>query len=260
MEDPRPEVRQAAARALWDLKPPHEKLAPALSKALNDDDPQVVGHVIDSLASLGAKIAPRVSEALADPKRRPKALAIIERMGPEAKACVPALVKLLPEVADEQKVHVLMALAAIGPDAAAALPHSPRLSTTAHPRSSARRASRWAGSVRRLPPACQQSKNNSKTIRSTPRRPQPGRSPDRTQPPPGGQKGVAAADQIAQARRSSWCGSRRPRRWALWGSRAAGRRRLRKVAADPNPAVSQAANMALTQISQGAGKSNGKPN
>ena len=121
MESPRPEVRQAAARALWDLKAPYEKVGPALSKALNDSDPEIVDHVIDSLASLGAKIAPRVNDALQDEKRRPKALAIIQRMGPEAKACVPELVKLLDESDEDLKVAVLTALSSIGPDASEAV-------------------------------------------------------------------------------------------------------------------------------------------
>ncbi len=97
MEDQRPEVRQAAAQALWDLKAPHEKIGPALTAALNDNDPEVVGNVLDALASLGEKIAPRVTTALEDPKRRPKALGLVQRMGPQAKQCVPALQKLLAE-------------------------------------------------------------------------------------------------------------------------------------------------------------------
>jgi HEAT repeat protein len=122
MENERPEVRQAAAKALWDLKPPHEKLGPALSKALNDDDPEIVNNVIDSLASLGAKIAPRINEALKDEKRRGKALAIVQRMGPEAKDCVPQLVEMLAEKEEDLKVGVLTALSAIGPAAAEAVP------------------------------------------------------------------------------------------------------------------------------------------
>ena len=122
MENKRPEVRQAAARALWDLKPPHEKIGPALSKALNDSDPEVVSNVMDSLASLGAKIAPRVNEALQDEKRRGKALAIVRRLGPEAKDCVPQLEKLLAEPDEDFKVDVLSAISSIGPGAADAVP------------------------------------------------------------------------------------------------------------------------------------------
>ncbi len=122
MEDKRPEVRQAAARALWDLKPPQDKIGPALSEALNDDDPEIVSHVIDSLASLGDKIAPRVNAALQDPKRRGKALAIVQRMGPEAKDCVPELVTLLAQSDEDLKVDVLTALSSVGPGAADAVP------------------------------------------------------------------------------------------------------------------------------------------
>lgn len=128
MEDKRPEVRQTAAQALWDLKAPHEKVGPALAAALNDDNPEVVAHVLDSLASLGEKIAPRVSAALEDPKRRSKALALVQRMGPQAKECVPALIKLLGQKSedasasqDEAIGQVLMALGAVGPDAAEAV-------------------------------------------------------------------------------------------------------------------------------------------
>jgi HEAT repeat protein len=128
MEDKRPEVRQAAAQALWDLKAPHEKVGPVLAAALNDDDPQVVGNVLDALASLGERIAPRVTTALEDPKRRAKALGLVQRMGPEAKQCVPELIKLLTDDAAsdsdealELRVQVLMALGAVGPDAASAV-------------------------------------------------------------------------------------------------------------------------------------------
>jgi HEAT repeat protein len=128
MEDKRPEVRQTAAQALWDLKAPHEKVGPALAAALNDENPEVVGHVLDSLASLGEKIAPRVSAALEDPKRRTKALALVQRMGSQAKACVPALIKILGTKTegaaasnDDTTGQALMALGNIGPDAAAAV-------------------------------------------------------------------------------------------------------------------------------------------
>ncbi|HEX4142021.1 MAG TPA: HEAT repeat domain-containing protein [Pirellulales bacterium] len=126
MEDKRPEVRQTAAQALWDLKAPHEKVGPALAAALNDEDPEVVSNVLDSLASLGEKIAPRVSTALEDPKRRAKALALVQRMGPQAKDCLPALLKLLDQKSgavsdDETTSQALMALGAIGPDAADAV-------------------------------------------------------------------------------------------------------------------------------------------
>ncbi len=124
MEDKRPEVRQAAAQALWDLKAPHEKVGPALTAALNDDNPEVVSNVLDSLASLGEKIAPRVTAALEDPKRRARGLALVQRMGPQAKQCTPALIKLLgakpndATAGESETVAVLMALGAIGPDAA----------------------------------------------------------------------------------------------------------------------------------------------
>ncbi|HTU26269.1 MAG TPA: HEAT repeat domain-containing protein [Pirellulales bacterium] len=127
MEDKRPEVRQAAAQALWDLKAPHEKVGPALAAALNDENPEVVANVLDSLASLGEKIAPRVSTALEDPKRQARALALVERMGPQARQCVPVLVKLLGQVGDEnpanneKKEQILTALGAVGPDAAPAV-------------------------------------------------------------------------------------------------------------------------------------------
>ena len=125
MEDKRPEVRQTAAQALWDLKAPHEKVGPALAAALNDENPEVVTHVLDSLASLGEKIAPRVSAALEDPKAPRQGPGPGAADGPAGQAvCAGAgqtagrKVRRRQASQNEATGQVLMALGAIGPDAA----------------------------------------------------------------------------------------------------------------------------------------------
>ena len=101
MEDKRPEVRQAAAQALWDLKAPHEKVGPALAAALNDDDPD---RGVARARRPGLAGRKNRSARLGGSKIRsggPSALALVQRMGPQAKQCVPTLIKLLGEKGDD---------------------------------------------------------------------------------------------------------------------------------------------------------------
>ena len=65
---------------------------------------------------------PRLIEALKEEEVRPKAAAIIARIGPPAKAAVPALIEALGDKSAETRNEILFALAAIGPAAAEAIP------------------------------------------------------------------------------------------------------------------------------------------
>lgn len=122
LKSPRPELRTAAARALIDLDPDPEIVRPALDKAMEGADPEVLDHVLDALASLGEKAVPRLIAALKHEEVRPRAAAILARIGPTAKAAVPALIEALGDKNPETRSEVLFALAAIGPGAKQAVP------------------------------------------------------------------------------------------------------------------------------------------
>jgi HEAT repeat protein len=119
-EDPR--HREAAANALVDLDPDPEILRPILKKAMDGASPEVLDAVMDVFAQLGEKVLPRLINALEVEEVRLRAAAIIARIGPPAKAAVPALVEALGDESSETRSEVLLALAAIGPDAASAVP------------------------------------------------------------------------------------------------------------------------------------------
>jgi HEAT repeat protein len=97
-----------------------------MQKAMEGASPEVLNHVLDALATLGEKAVPRLIAALKVEQIRPKAAAIIARIGPPAKAAVPALVDALSDPNPETRSELLFALAAIGPDAEAAVPAATR--------------------------------------------------------------------------------------------------------------------------------------
>jgi len=119
---PESRLRAAAARALIDLDPDPEILRPVMQKAMQEASPEAMNDMLDALASLGEKAVPRLSKALEIQEVRAKAAAIIARIGPAAKAAVPALSDALSDKNPETCNEVLFALAAIGPDAAEAVP------------------------------------------------------------------------------------------------------------------------------------------
>ena len=122
LKAPEPMLRAAAARALIDLDADPEIMGPVIQKAMENADPDALNDMLDALASLGEKAVPRLVKALEREKVRPKAAAIIARIGPAAKAAVPALIEALADKNPETCSEVLFALAAIGPDAAEAVP------------------------------------------------------------------------------------------------------------------------------------------
>ncbi len=116
-------VREAAARGLADLKPDPELVRGALVAALTDDDPVVRGNVVEAISALGAKVVPDVAKGLDKPDVCGACAAILARIGPEAKAALPALAAALKaKAASEQEAdhafcaEALVAIATIGPD------------------------------------------------------------------------------------------------------------------------------------------------
>ena len=112
--------RSAAARALLELKRDEQmsKEIDALIPKLTDEQ---FDRYVTAFASLGTRVVPRATEVLRDPERRFRGMRILARVGPDASAAVPELVKLLAESDPKVRNEALFTLAAIGPKADSAV-------------------------------------------------------------------------------------------------------------------------------------------
>ncbi len=120
----RAEVRHAASRGLAELDAPAEVTAPALIDALKSADQDVLRNVVSELAQHGAAAVPRLSKALENKDLRVMAAMVLARIGADAKGATEALAKAIASSRDDKQFcgEAQFALAAIGPDAAAAIP------------------------------------------------------------------------------------------------------------------------------------------
>jgi len=117
-----PAVRTAAARALIDLDPDPEIVRPLVEKVVADADTEVIEDIMDAVAGLGEDAVPPLIEALEHEEVRGLVAATIARIGPAAKAAVPALIEALSDENPRIRNEVLFAIAAIGPEAKEAVP------------------------------------------------------------------------------------------------------------------------------------------
>ena len=115
-------VRSAAARGLQELDLPSGTLVEAFSSLMADKDPEVRGNVVDALSTLGVKALPKLIKALENDEMQSLAVAVIHRLGPQAKDAVPALILELSDPNPAYRQEVEYALAAIGPESKAATP------------------------------------------------------------------------------------------------------------------------------------------
>jgi HEAT repeat protein len=123
LKDDEPRHREAAVRALVDLEPDPEIARPIIKEVMDDLSPEARDAVFDVVAAFGDKMVPRLIDGLENDKQsRARAAAILGRIGPAAKAAVPALCACLSDDSSETRNEVLFALGAIGPDAKAAVP------------------------------------------------------------------------------------------------------------------------------------------
>ena len=117
------DVRRAAARALAEINPPPEVVAPVLLKAIRDEDQSVIGNTIDALASLGAQIVPRlVNNGLKNKDLRLYAVRVLAKIGPDAKEAAPALAMALADAEGDFRRESQFVLGMFGPAAAPAVP------------------------------------------------------------------------------------------------------------------------------------------
>ena len=123
MFDKDPEVRHAAIYALQELKPGPQVTVPLIDKALKETDPMVRMHVLNLIAEIGKPAVPALVKALSDEEIAPWSCIALGAIGPDAADAVPALTKLLdPAHSPKLRLEASMALASIGPASASALP------------------------------------------------------------------------------------------------------------------------------------------
>ncbi len=122
-----PGLRAAAVRALLDLDPDPEMVRPLVEQLLREGDPQLIDEIVNIVAGLGDAAVPQLIEALTYPEIRAKAAAVIAKIGPPAKATVPALITSLSDPIPRTRGETLFALASIGPEAKEAVPAVVRL-------------------------------------------------------------------------------------------------------------------------------------
>lgn len=102
-------VRQLAARALAELQPDRELVRGQLFRAMADADPTVKANVADAIASLGPAAVERLTSALQESESRALALDALERLGPQARGAVPAIVALIKELQQSGDDPLLLA-------------------------------------------------------------------------------------------------------------------------------------------------------
>ncbi|HQU41958.1 MAG TPA: HEAT repeat domain-containing protein, partial [Pirellulales bacterium] len=113
------DVRRAAARALAEINPPPEMVAPVLIKAIHDNDPSVIGNAVDALASLGTKIVPRLANnALKNKDLRLYAVRVLAKIGPDAKEAAPALAETLADATGDYRREAQYVLGLFGAESA----------------------------------------------------------------------------------------------------------------------------------------------
>lgn len=110
----RPEAADEAGRALWRLGPKADAVVPALL-SLAQGPPEKSARARELLASLGPHIVPVLVNALGDGEaaRREAAADVLGRIGPPARAAVPAILAALKDKSSAVALMAAMALAQI---------------------------------------------------------------------------------------------------------------------------------------------------
>ena len=127
-----PAVREGAVAGLSDLAAQFDdeekkKLAATFTGLLTDADPEVGRAAGAALIRLGGVCVDTLRGKLADPAMRTNILEILAGIGPAAKPALDELVKELGDADAEHASEAAVAIAAIGPEAAAAIPALQRL-------------------------------------------------------------------------------------------------------------------------------------
>ena len=117
-----PQLSRIAAQALAEVDASSQAITPAIRAALDEMDPTVIEHVIEALATVGAKAVPVLTAAMKDAKTRGAAIRALGRIGQAATPAVADLAAALGDKDPQIASDAALTLAAIGPDAAKAVP------------------------------------------------------------------------------------------------------------------------------------------
>lgn len=115
-------VRRACLRALLLLDPPADQVRPLVLKILEQGDPKTIVPALQTLAREGERVVPRLIEALDHAEARYWACVALAEIGPAAAAAVPRLSEILKDENPEVRLHSLVALGEIGEAAQPAVP------------------------------------------------------------------------------------------------------------------------------------------
>lgn len=110
-------VRRTALEALLELDTDPEQTFPALAHVLETADPQLILPVLSELADAGKGALPQLKRALGTEQGAYWAALIASEMGKDAAPVVPELTAALKHPDEATRMHVLIALGEIGPEA-----------------------------------------------------------------------------------------------------------------------------------------------
>ena len=127
LTQPQVSIRRSAADALIDLAPDTERIQPALTRALRDEDSYVAGDAARALGALGKRASPSVLalvKALSheEPHVRIYAAEALASIGPKASAATRDLARAVGDPIPGVRWAACEALASIGPAALSAVP------------------------------------------------------------------------------------------------------------------------------------------
>lgn len=110
-------VRHEALESLLKIDADPEVSLPIIVKLLEDADPAMVLPILTEMAEEGDKALPRLRIALKNPKAAYWACLVASEMGKSAAPVVPELTSVLDNKDPETRMHALIALGEIGPEA-----------------------------------------------------------------------------------------------------------------------------------------------
>jgi len=117
-----PRARKAAAHALASLKPGGAIIASVMEKAFQGVTEETVHDALETLASLGPSTVPALIYAIKYENTRPYVVNLLGQQGVAAEPAVNALIKLLDDKNPDVQHETVIALGRIGPAAKAAVP------------------------------------------------------------------------------------------------------------------------------------------
>jgi len=147
--DPKDPLQRDAVRALGRVGPAASPATPVLCKLLGESDSRLEDYTIMALAEIGGNAVPVLVENLRcdDSAVRQSVCTVLQRLGPKAKAAVPALVALVLEADPELYDAAFLALAEIGSSAVCDLTHMLQSDDRHVRRGAAMALSRMGGAV-----------------------------------------------------------------------------------------------------------------